>query len=298
MQYSLFYCMSNTQLRKIVYAYGKSYGIKNKAASILRLRKQPKQLQANMGGFTLNYNTTKCEQLKIVQTKFTFKSKKEAEVDYFYKPSYYFTLQPETTGSLCLQGRTSFNCYKVLRQNKNNNYKRGGRRVNSRPRIYVEESDEVPVHLVRTPVAQNTSQSEGAITCGLNTVPGRGLKPMSATTQTTASTTSVDIGLSQRRTTPTKIFLLYVLIYLLVRIFKPKFTVYYLAGTFTFIILSIIILILYLFVKMIIRCNTWCYNMEVAYRAIELGQRINGVVVLSQEQMKDIEDESKMKLWD
>lgn len=149
MNTSLYYCMSNTQLRRILYACGKSQKAKNKAAAILRFRKTNKQQQqVSMSGFSMNYEMTKHHFLPdTILPKFTKKTKGNLKQgkSTIKRTLNFSNLKIVEAGSLCLQGRAPYNTYRIIKFKKNagNDYQHGARRVTG-PRKRIEVSEDVP----------------------------------------------------------------------------------------------------------------------------------------------------------
>lgn len=254
MQNTLFYCMSNRQLRNIVYACGKSQQSRNKAAAILRLRKNSKQLKADTSGFSVTFGKEKHKMfpyVPVVLTYFQMYHKgnlKTITEEYNYKPSYNFSsLTIDQAGSLCLQGRTGF--YKYTMRNKfvyQIRYKSGKRRRSNkitRPRKRIEVSEEVPCCATRQQPAKKIV--EVATTCGLNSVPDVGLKPTRANkVEIIASVIHSIVGLIQTMPRWMKILLLYIFFYFVIRFTYRKMLVHY-------VVMPIFIFMLWLIYKII-----------------------------------------------
>lgn len=146
---SLYYCMSNTQLRNIVYAYGKSEASKNKAATILRVRRKGMQQQVSSSGFQLNFIRQINTLTHLLEQKFTkFNNTNLKNCQSSIKRTFNFSkLSIERAGSLNLQGQHGHHRYlfgNVINKNiKTNNYGKGKRRITKeRPCIISRLNDE------------------------------------------------------------------------------------------------------------------------------------------------------------
>lgn len=325
MQETLFYCMSNRQLRQIVYACGKSTQYRNKAAAILRLRNKPKQQQASIGGFTLCFSKIHYTCLKIVKSQFTMKRKGEPHnAPYFYKPSYKLDLVEQSTGSLCLQGRSRFfSNYIMSTVCKTPMYKSGKRRINTKPRRDVEELEEVLSSNIEQPVASandinckveqetkvqqaeyskqnpdseivDSSLSKRANTCGLRLAPRDGLKPICALYKIIAGLYHIIIGLPQKLGTPLILIVLYILIFTILRYVNIKLLTHYIAITMIIILFYLI----YRLIKIVLCCNDWCYRTVVNYQLYQEGQKFRGVRLVNPDQIRLIENRNVVSFWD
>lgn len=165
MEQPLYYCMSNTQLRKIIYACGKSQQAKNKAAAVLRLRKTlTAKQQVSLSGYSYNFIQEKC--ILIPHTaiqKITRKTKGylKQKTQQITRSLNFSSLIIESAGSLSLQGRTPLLPYKSIELNKNG-YQRGVRRnkrIVTRPRQRLEVPEDVP----RTVAAVQPAKQESVL---------------------------------------------------------------------------------------------------------------------------------------
>lgn len=141
---SLYYCMSNTQLRQEIYAYGKSESCRNKAAAILRIRKNGKQQKVSSSGFQLNFLKTYNVLTKGMEYSFTkFNKGNLKDCQSIVKCKYNFSqLEIERAGSLDLQGlRKGLYNFKVNKDQKTNNYNNGKRRIKNR--VKEEKKEEI-----------------------------------------------------------------------------------------------------------------------------------------------------------
>lgn len=302
MQNTLFYCMTNTQLRRIAYACGKSQKYKNKAAAILRFRSKTKQLQAGVDGFQITYTYHRNHFFNFLYPRYSKKNKGNLKLEkqYYYKRTFNFSnLKQETAGSLHLQGRSQLLQEYQIRESRTN-YKLGKRRINSQPRKRFEELEEVlsstqqelpavrDIHTVesRNPLAKAAEPTRHEI------VPSVGLKPICAPIQIIGRVKDI-IGLTRKISMPLKICLIYIIVFLVLRFLKPKMLVHYIACT----IIVLIFYFIYIMIRMLLRCNAWCFKTVVAYEAYQHGQQINGVRYISQNGIRCIENQNTISFW-
>lgn len=161
MNQSLYYCMSNTQLRKIAYACSKSIESKNKAAAILRFRKNRNQQQkVSLSGFSFNFCLEKFELIpNTFQQHITRKTKgnlKNYETHTIIRSCDFSNIQIGSAGSLSLQGRSPSTQYKEIFK------RREGVRRNriTRPRKRIEVPEDVPSSYIEQPAKLETSRKD------------------------------------------------------------------------------------------------------------------------------------------
>lgn len=288
---------------RISHAVEKSQQYKNKAAAVLRFRCKRKQLQAGVDGFQFSYTYHHYQLFNFLYPKYQKKNKGNLKLEnnYYYKRTFDFSnLTIETTGSLHLQGRSQLLKEYDIRESRKN-YKLGKRRKNTQPRKRFEVLEEVlssteneqPVACDTHTVESHNPLTEAAEPTRHEIVPSVGLKPISAPIQIIGRVNDL-IGLTRKISMPFKMLLIYIIVFIILRITKPQLLVHYIACTMIFGIFFLI----YVMVRMLLRCNAWCYKTVVAYEAYQQGQQFNGVRIISQNGIRCIENANTISFWD